>query len=357
MRKIIKKIIVCLISLLVLFLIVTICFPFGRSQKNKLGEYENIIGDNLNNKDAKIVDIAMLGAHDAFSNDINIFSEPNVNEGGIAVNELVNSIGKPIFKKMSRAQVDDAKHLLYAGVRYFDVRVTKINDVYYTCHGLLSNTLESYVKDIIEFLNNHPKEFVIFDIQHFYTNSGENYNIDISAYNDLYNFLDNQGLTEYVNYTTITELKDLTYNSVTNNATKGGCIMLAKVNNHDKFYSRNDTNIRSEWHDTMSSEELVNGIEKEYEYITNNSLTKNALRVNQAQKTGFQTDISLASALFQYSLIGIASNSNAMLIKDVDRFNKWLDAMPIFMVDYTSSNYGNFNKLANKSIIDYNSKL
>ena len=53
----------------------------------------------------------------------------------------------------------------------------------------------------------------------------------------------------------------------------------------------------------------------------------------------------------------MARNFNTKLISDKDEFMAYLDAMPIYMADYVTSNKGNFNKIANEYIMEANSKL
>lgn len=59
---------------------------------------------------------------------------------------------------------------LTAGIRYFDLRIAvNPNDgMLYLVHGLYSLTLENCLKEINLFLNNHPKEVVLLDFNHFY---------------------------------------------------------------------------------------------------------------------------------------------------------------------------------------------
>ena len=53
----------------------------------------------------------------------------------------------------------------------------------------------------------------------------------------------------------------------------------------------------------------------------------------------------------------MANGINYKYTKDEDTFKKWLSEMPIFMVDYSTSNKKDFNKLANKYIKEYNESL
>ena len=187
MKKTKKIILFSCLALLVL-LISTLYMPFTRKSTKANTQFEYVLRDGIKNPNAKLVDIAMLGAHDAFSSDIKMSSKPNVNEDGIANNKLVNTFAKGLVVRMSKAQIASPKEMLYAGVRYFDARITKIDDIYYTCHGYLSNKLEEYVRPIVEFLKDHPTEFIIFDIQYFYTKDAINYEIEEEEFQKLFDY-------------------------------------------------------------------------------------------------------------------------------------------------------------------------
>ena len=125
----------------------------------------------------------------------------------------------------------------------------------------------------------------------------------------------------------------------------------------DAHYSNKDyENIFSLWHQTNSTKELIKGIDEEASYLRNNDYS-NILRVNQAQRTGFMMNIKLIKSLCDFSIINMAKSTNKELVKDEKRFFEYLEVMPIFMVDYSTSNKKDFNKLANKYIKEYNESL
>jgi len=362
MKRKITKIILASLIVLLIALISTLFMPFTRKESDKLNSYEYVIRDSISNRNAKIVDIAMLGAHDAFSSDISYNSIPNSNEEGIFNNKLVNTFGKGLVIRMSKAQIASAKELLYAGVRYFDVRITKLNGTYYTMHGYTSNTLESYLKDIVDFLSDHNGEFIIFDIQHFFTETGTNYELSKSDYEDLLNFMLNikndkgYSIIDYTNYDSSSPIGDLRYFNITNNGSTAGAIILASTDEFNCIYDRWHS-IRSHWHETNSTKELLNGIENEFETLETATYYDDLLRVNQAQKTGFLMNASLIRSFNNWSLINFANDFNKILVSDEERFKRWLTNMPIIMVDYSTSKKGDFNTKANEYIIEYNKNL
>lgn len=338
----------------ILLIVISCMLDLTRNSKGTLKEFDNVIAESVTNSSAKIIDISMLGAHDAFSNNITTKSAPDYNDGGIVTNKLVRTVAGGLVVRMSRAQIAGTKEMLYAGVRYFDVRITKVEDDYYTYHGYISDKLEVYIKDMITFMKNHPNEFIIFDIQHFYTDQGGNRSLDSGVYIELKNYMDNikvdnESLMDYALQTT-KSIDELTYAEC-----KGKVIMLAKTDEDDTFIDRSDDNIRSEWINKNSDEDMLNGIENEYNYLK--TQTRDRLVVCQAQKTGFITDITIIRSLLNWSLINLADNFNKVLVSDEDRFMRWIGEMPIFMVDYSTSSKGDFNDKVIEYIKNYNSQL
>ena len=368
-----KKALIYIVAFIFAFLIVSLFLPNScTSNFNKLSNNYEKVMDGIND-DVKVVDVRMLGAHDAFSGDISYMSRSNVNEGGIVNNGAVNHLAKGLVVRMSKAQMNNAKELLYNGVRYFDARITRINDDFYTYHGYLSNSLEYYLIDIIDFLETHPTEFIIFDIQEFYTENGSDYNLDKDDWDSLllkFSEIKNDNgktILDFINYDSkIDNLGDLTVGSVTNNKTSGGIVMLAKTDLYSQFYLRDSnadkdneriySSIRSYWHNKNSHKEMIEGIEAEYDFNKQMNY-QNIFIVNQAQKTAFIMDTSIIRSLFSWSLIDMAASFNKELVSDKERFMEWLDEMPIFMVDFATSNRGDFNNKANQYIMEYNFNL
>ena len=368
-----KKALKYIFAFIFAFLIVSLFLPNScTSNYNELNNNYDVVMENINN-DVKVVDVRMLGAHDAFSGSISYMSRSNVNEGGIVNNGAVNHLAKGLVVRMSKAQKNNAKELLYNGVRYFDARITKINDDYYTYHGYLSNSLEFYLIDIIDFLETHPTEFIIFDIQEFYTKNGSDNNLPNEDWDNLLlemsEIKNSNGKTilDFINYDAkVDNLSSLTVGKITNNKTIGGIIMLAKTNSYSEFYLRDSnadkdneriySSIRSYWHNKNSHKDMLEGIEAEYDF--NKQLDyQDIFIVNQAQKTAFILDASIFRSLFSWSLIDMAASFNKELVSDKERFMRWLDEMPIFMVDFATSSRGDFNNKANQYIMEYNNNL
>lgn len=366
-----KKKIIKLLLLVLLILVSTLFMPFSYVNKKTNINYEYVMRDNIN-PNALVTKIKMLGAHDAFTDGIKMSSKPNAIEGGIVTNKLVNMFAKGLVVRMTKTQNVDASLMLKAGVRYFDVRATKIDDKYYATHGYIGNDIMGYVKDIVDFLGTHNGEFIIFDLQHFYTENGKNYYLEDEEYEDFLNYINQykneqgKSMLDYVHYdANVDSIGSLTYAKVINE-NESGIILLAKVDGLSQIYYRdNDASkkeyrmyysIRSFWHEENSTSKMLKGIEEEYEFIKNHDYD-DLLIVNQAQKTSFIMNAKIIRSLFSWSVMDMARDFNAKMVSDKDKFMKYLEVMPIYMADYVTSNKGNFNKLANEYIMEANRNL
>jgi hypothetical protein len=327
-------------------------------------DYSDVIRKGVGGGNPRIVDMAMLGAHDAFSSRISASSEidPAEDEGSIVRNKTVSLLANGLIIRLSKAQLGDAAEMATNGVRYFDVRLSNINGEWHTKHALVSDTLSYCLTGLIRFLNDNPGEFIVFDMQHVYLGD--------SSYDELFGYLsafkaDGHCLLDYVNFDPSSiDLGDLGYNDVTVNGTRAGVVILAKTPPTPALryhYERGSGDpgdsvaIRSVWHNTSSTEKMLAGIRAEYESLIGDSSQKDMFRVNQAQKTGVYEGSDIVSTLAGWSLVDLANRFNPVLVSQGD-FESWLNVMPIFMVDNATSSHEQFNQRANDAMIAHNRK-
>lgn len=71
-----------------------------------------------------------------------------------------------IMSKWSKTQTCSATDQLRCGIRYFDLRLAtkKGSDKIFFVHGLYSCCVDEVLREIDNFLNEHPKEVVEFQI-------------------------------------------------------------------------------------------------------------------------------------------------------------------------------------------------
>lgn len=325
----------------------------------------DVIQQGVRTSNPHVVDIAMLGAHDAFSHQIDGRSkiDPAEDNGSILRNPAAKVLASGLFVRLARAQLDGPATMLRLGVRYFDVRISDVEGEWFTKHGLLSAPLSQYLDELISFLKDNPGEFIIFDMQHIY--------FDELTFSDLWTYLeeykvDGFCLFDFVHFNpTTTALGDLTYDDVTIERTAAGVVILAKTPvtieqpyHYERGSGEGDgiISIRSVWHETSDTETMLTGIRDEVAEISGSDAYDGIFRVNQAQKTGKYSGSDILDTLLGWSLIDLARMFNPILVAQED-FTDWLSAMPIVMVDYATSSKQNFNQIVNEALIEYNQSL
>ncbi len=346
-----------------LFFLTLMYAPFTIRFGATEARYKDVLTKANIKGETKVTNIAMLGAHDAFSHKINLLSKPDPAESGIVANKAVNIVFKGGLTRVLKAQQASAKTLLNRGVRYFDVRISYYEGKWYTKHGLLDQELKYYVGDIYNFLKDKPKEFIIFDIQHIYLgNKTMNDFMDYFSHIVLKN--ENLVLNDFINHPRTQTLSELEYVEV-QGTNHGGIILLLNddgtiSNTYDgTYFTRGNgegdvKSIRSKWHNKQTVNAIIPLIDEEAVYLKNEATTA-YFRVNQAQLTPDYVTRPLGT-LWDWSLINLAAKSNRALLSH-KHFDEWLAVMPIFMVDFANSNSGNFNTRINEKMIIYNSKL
>lgn len=284
-----------------------------------------------------LTEISMLGSHDALSDDIHYWSTPNSSE-----DNMVNSLGlrlvaKGLMVRLAKAQQHNIYDQLVAGVRYIDARITYVDGEYYTSHGLISNTLEHNLSLILKFLHENPGEFVLFDINNYYPGT--------STFQELVEYIstikyEGKNLYDYVNYDEgITQFKNLNYNNITNNGNGAGVVLFSDQGNRTGLFNQLDiSKVRSKWHNKSSNEEINILIREEATYSA--SLGEDYLRINQAQQTPSPKEV--WSTFVNWSLLHAAKIHNTDLLNK-PYINEVIDGMPIYMCDFVTSDYDNFN--------------
>lgn len=355
------KIVLSSISAFFLVLVTLMYVPRGLRSGIKRDGYSDVLTKAQMSGDTKVTDIAMLGAHDAFSSKINLASKVDPAEDGIMTSRLVSSLFKGGVVRVTRAQTVTATTLLKRGVRYFDVRVSHVDGAWYTKHALLDAPFENYIAEIYRFLRSAPSEFIVFDIQHIYL--GDQTINDFLTYFESLTLSDSgHNLNSFLHYTSAISLADLEYFDVRGTTTGGIIILLnddgtATGRQKGMFYHRGNGEdmtsgaIRSKWHNQTKLKTMIPLIEEEANYLSSLADTP-FFRVNQAQLTPDYLSDPLGT-LLGWSLIDIAAQSNKNLLKHPN-FTDWLSIMPIFMVDFANSNAGSFNTKINETIITYN---
>ncbi|MDR3344323.1 MAG: hypothetical protein LBT21_01820 [Oscillospiraceae bacterium] len=317
---------------------------FGREENHRFqtavtaNDYSRILQENISGN-PRVADIAMLCAHDAFSNKIT--GESALDPGSstqILGNPLAKAIAKGVFARQAKAQKSDAYLLAQRGVRYFDTRVCWDGTQWQNLHSFISAPFEENLRYVLRFLAENPGELLVIDIQHHST--GNLTSADMLDFIGTVKDEDGKSLWDYVRFDpNVTALGDLRWQDATNGG--AGVIVLVKTPQvpGGKYYEYSDNTVRAEWHNKPDIPSLVAGIESEYAYLTENfEQYKNAFRSNQAQST---PPLNL-DAISYWSILRAAEDSNTAILAHPD-FDKWLSVMPIIWVNNADTMVNGFN--------------
>ena len=348
--------IVSIILVLLLFGVTVFACHSGASftqMPDEALDYSNIIRQNVG-FDARVVDIAMLGAHDAFADKISPRSEPCPNDTGFLSYPGIMTLMPGYISRFARTQKSDAAGLLRRGVRYFDVRITFHNNTWYTQHGLINEPLKNSLVQTIEFLTANPGELIIFDIQHARLGSSNWQTLWAHIASVEYG---GRSLFDFVTFDPYnTPLEGLTYGAATQNGTVSAAVITARDPQSPQLfhYYYNDS-VRSVWHNKIRTSELIEGVEAEAQALRNNpELDRGKIRVNQAQLTAnLSSPGEIFTTLASWSLLTAHARHNVLLLEHKN-FTAWLEVLPIFMTDFSDSPTGNFNSRIIEKINGFN---
>jgi hypothetical protein len=347
---VVGSIIMALCAVLVFFAQASFSFIKTKYTTNNSNFLRSVVEQNSALATAPITKIALLGAHDSLSYDINYYSKPNSSEQTIDNNSFVYNTCRGFISRYSKAQREDVYTQLKSGVRYIDARITNIDGVFYTSHGVVSGTLEKSLKQILQFLDENAGEYILFHIVHFYPGNSSWAELDEYINSVKHN---GKSLFDYVNYDieNTETIGQVTYNDMTDSGTKAGVMMFGSHSGGGEFegFYKLTKYVSSTWFNNASSKVQLEAIDGQYEKAKNYSA--DYLCVMQTQVSP-NLEGALAT-LFGWSLTDMNAKHNSKVVSD-ERFSKWLGAMPIYVCDYSTSSYKDFNKIAISKITAYN---
>jgi hypothetical protein len=124
--------------------------------------------------DQKLKDLSLLGAHDAGTYALYPSMGVSPDEYGNFIYTIGNTpiigplVDNTLIKAWSQTQQSDMTGQLNEGVRYFDLRFAlDSNGDFRVCHGLFGSLLGDVLNQINAFLNDHPQEIVLLDLDFF----------------------------------------------------------------------------------------------------------------------------------------------------------------------------------------------
>jgi hypothetical protein len=295
-------------------------------------DYSSWMNENLSN-DILVKDIVMLGAHDAFSNDISVFSDVDNKSADGLMQGFIGRLIKGFSIRQSKTQVVSAADLLKSGVRYFDLRLSynEEENVYYTVHNYFSTPLAEVLTELNSFLVENEGEFIIIDIQHVY---GVDYD-SLSDFEEVYDYFFESNILDFAYASDLKQLKDLTFGDVTNNKSDSGVVILSKFAYNNKLFWNYSESIRSNWANEDDFDLLIDFLEVEKDTVTSDEELQEKFRVMQAVTTMQLSVPGILRSFASWSLLGRANSFNEVLLQ-YENLDQLVESMPIIMVDYSS---------------------
>jgi hypothetical protein len=342
---------------------------YGKTEftQNSYGDGGGYVMKNNVGFDTPLNEIFMLGAHDSMVSAYENKYDPGMDASEWGLSTLDKAGLSLVGKDYYITQNSNIITLLNSGVRYIDVRLTRYESgstAWYATHtkiaGFFGNedgSGDGFAQEIVNWLHDNPGEVLIFDLQWVYDvdNTGTVVtHTDGSTTNEkgvgnaasfaaiariLSNTKDVDGnsLYDYIYNATGKSPATLTYGQVTNNGAVSRLVGLTKSNIEDRYNGAvvplykfmwrgawgsqaTNANVWSEWSETSSVDTLKTNITTLAE---SKSTYANMFRVMQA-------------VLANVKILSTAPSTNSSIYGD-SSFLTWLDAMPIFMVDYADT--------------------
>jgi hypothetical protein len=331
LKKIIK-----IVALVLCIFIIGINIPITYiGNQISTNDYSNWMNESIDGN-PKLVDVKMLGAHDAFSSEINFLSEVDPYASGI-FKGVPGVLLKGLLVRQAVTQNANVNELLSSGVRYLDIRLTYKDNEWYTKHNYLAEQFEPIGENLVRYLDEYSGEFLILDFQHI---DG----IDYDSKEDYVIFeemLERIGLLSY-NYVSETKsLGDIRYLEITNNKTESKVIIIDKFTCEEKKTYYYETSIYSNWANNDDFESVFAFLQEDSVQVANDKNHEGSFKVMQAVTTMQSTPSGLIDGLRTWSLLNRASGFNDFLIFQED-FEEILNQLPIVMVDYSNTNENEF---------------
>lgn len=337
--KIVKKTIrifkrIILFFILTIFMLLSIVNApwFFVSSKTTTTDYSNWMSETIDSE-TKIIDIAMLGAHDAFSHDIDIFSPVDNNSADGLMQGFVGSLIKGFSIRQSKTQVVGTKELLQSGVRYLDMRLSfhESESQYYTVHNYFSTPLEEILSELKTFLEDNPGEFIVLDMQHVY---GVDYDSE-EDFLEVFGYFEEAMILDYVYPDNLKPLFTVSYDDITDSKSKGGLIILSKFTEDNEYFWDYEQHVRSNWANEDDYDKIITFLDLEAESIILDSTFQDNFRIMQAVATMEMSGSGIVNSFETWSLLGRAREFNEYLL-EYDNLDMLLMAMPIIMTDFTT---------------------
>ena len=369
--KIVAVLLVLVVAFTLFFAITLNAKSLGVGKGSTDGAYGTVLADidGITEANPRIIDIAMLGAHDANISSL-MPGNPIDDNPKSDVFEQLYPVSAGFQYRMSVTQTVPPYQLLMQGARFVHFKYTYYDNDWYASHSIIGRKFEEDVKDVLRFLADHPGEVVVLLLQSTWFGEDQS----LHTFHDWLEgvTLDGKNIYDYVYYDKVNvydsefaeegrvRMRDLRYNDVTQSGTSAGVVLLdrreglpqaeTEASTYSDYFFDVDSNLAHQWHSRMGEDVLTEEIEDYVFEVRALSLYRWKLRVNQTQATlSVESVGDVLRDIGAWSLLKFAEKYNLSLLEN-ENFDTWLRALPVFQVDFANSDYGDFNRRVNEKI-------
>ncbi|KAL7738872.1 hypothetical protein ACLKA6_001320 [Drosophila palustris] len=117
-------------------------------------------------RDISIINLAIPGSHNSMTYGIN--SNSKLSPDAESAIRRWHRFFPCFVRRWSKTQSSSILEQLRLGVRYFDLRIAQNDGKFFYCHGLFAMEVFEPLRELRQFVETHPDEMVVLDLQHFY---------------------------------------------------------------------------------------------------------------------------------------------------------------------------------------------
>ncbi|MCD8127645.1 MAG: hypothetical protein LUD82_09465 [Clostridiales bacterium] len=297
-------------------------------------DYGNWMAETLSG-DVRMVDVAMPGAHESLSYEIDFLSEVDAASAAAPLNQVLL---KGLAVRQSKTQELTVKEQLASGVRYLDLRVSydEAEKKWYGVCNFKSVLLSQALLQVNDFLLSHPGEVVILAFRCCYDSREADGLAGTKGAEELYELLEDSGLTYFMPEDV--DLATVTYGELTDEGSHSAALVLMEETGDAADLLPYEGSVYSVSYDTDSAEAVFSGLNDTAKQIVNSVSAQTMLRVQQDVLTMQSGIIGVLRSVSTWSLLRRADAFNEAWLSAYETTSvgtelDWLAAMPIVLMD------------------------
>ncbi|MCD8368465.1 MAG: hypothetical protein LUC48_10685 [Clostridiales bacterium] len=319
-------------------------------------DYGNWMAETLSG-DVRMVDVAMPGAHDSLSYEIDFLSEVDSTSAAAPLDQVFL---KGLAVRQSKTQELTVKEQLTSGVRYLDLQVSydASDKKWYGVCNFKSVLLSEALLQVNDFLLSHPGEVVILAFRCCYDSREADGLAGTRGAEELYELLEDSGLTYFMEEDVA--LATVTYGELTDEGSHSAALVLMEETGDAADLLPYEDSVYSVSYDTDSAEAVFSGLNDTAKQMLNSVSAQTMLRVQQDVLTMPSSVIGVMRSVRTWSLLRRADAFNEAWLSAYETTSvgtelDWLASMPIVLMD--NAGVGENARQLMELIIEYDREL